>query len=162
MTQQTKIEQLPLEVSDRPWLYETATNKMAAQRVDVGKWMLFYDKTNINESWLLAKKLFREQKLQGVLSMKCSTNYVNPRASTNNSIIILFCSDSSNEEKIMSIGKQILEMFSYKEKPYIYYKTDMQTFEGTIATGTKTNHTYKLSNPQCNHTGNLHRPIPFR
>lgn len=38
-------------------------------------------------------------------------------------------------------------MFDYKEQHTIYYKTDLQTQEGTIATGTKLNHTYKLFNP---------------
>ena len=47
----------------------------------------------------------------------------------------------------MNIGKKIIEMFDYKEKQIIYYKTDLQTHEGTIATGSKKNHTYKLFNP---------------
>lgn len=37
-------------------------------------------------------------------------------------------------------------MFDYKEKQIIYYKTDLQTHEGTFATGSKKNHTYKLFN----------------
>ena len=37
-------------------------------------------------------------------------------------------------------------MFDYKEKQIIYYKTDLQTREGTIATGSKKNHTYKIFN----------------
>ena len=46
----------------------------------------------------------------------------------------------------MNIGKKILEMFDYKEKEIIYYKTDLQTHKGTIATGSKKNHMYKLFN----------------
>ena len=109
--------------------------------------MLFYDKSLMNEAWVLAKKLYRENKLDGVKSMKCSTAYENPRASQlDEGIIILYCSNSSNEETIMNIGKKILEMFDYKEKQIVYYKTDLQTREGTIATGSKKNHTYKLFN----------------
>ena len=101
----------------------------------------------MNEAWVLAKKLYRENKLDGVKSMKCSTAYENPRASQlDEGIIILYCSNSSNEETIMNIGKKILEMFDYKEKQIVYYKTDLQTREGTIATGSKKNHTYKLFN----------------
>ena len=37
-------------------------------------------------------------------------------------------------------------MFNYKEQKIIYYKTDVQTREGTNATGSKKNHTYKLVN----------------
>jgi len=136
---------LPLEVSDSPWLYEN--NNEGVKSVDTGKWMLFYDKSLMNEAWVLAKKLYRENKLDGVKSMKCSTAYENPRASQlDEGIIILYCFNSSNEETIINIGKKILEMFDYKEKQIVYYKTDLQTREGTIATGSKKNHTYKLFN----------------
>ena len=136
---------LPLEVSDSPWLYENKND--GVKSVDTGKWMLFYDKSLMNEAWNIAKKLYRENKLDGVKSMKCSTTYENPRASTlEEGIIILYCNNSSNEETIMNIGKKIIEMFDYKEQKIIYYKTDLQTREGTIATGSKKNHTYKLFN----------------
>lgn len=139
-------ELLPLEVSDSPWLYENKND--GVKSVDTGKWMLFYDKSLMNEAWNIATKLYRENKLDGVKSMKCSTAYENPRASTlDEGIIILYCNNSSNEETIMNIGKKIIEMFDYKEKQIIYYKTDLQTREGTIATGSKKNHTYKLFNP---------------
>jgi hypothetical protein len=136
---------LPLEVSDNPWLYENKNDGI--KRVDTGKWMLFYDKSLMNEAWALAKKLYRENKLEGITSMKCSTAYENPRASTfDEGIIILYCSNSSIEEIIMNIGKKMLEMFDYKEKQIIYYKTDLQTLEGTFATGSRKNYTYKLFN----------------
>ena len=136
---------LPLEVSDSPWLYENKNNNI--ESVDTGKWMLFYDKSLMNGAWDIAKKLYRENKLDSVKSMKCSTAYENPRASTlGEGIIILYCNDSSKEETIMNIGKKIIEMFDYREKQIIYYKTDLQTREGTISTGSKKNHTYKLFN----------------
>jgi len=139
-------ELLPLEVSDSPWLDENKND--GVKSVDIGKWMLFYDKSLMNEAWNIATKLYRENKLDGVKSMKCSTAYENPRASTlDEGIIILYCNNSSNEETIMNIGKKIIEMFDYKEKQIIYYKTDLQTREGTFATGSKKNHTYKLFNP---------------
>ena len=52
---------LPLEVSDSPWLYEN--NNEGAKSVDTGKWMLFYDKSLMNEAWVLSKKLYRENKV---------------------------------------------------------------------------------------------------
>jgi hypothetical protein len=136
---------LPLEVSDSPWLYENKNDGVSVG--DTGKWMLFYDKSLMNEAWIIAKKLYRENKLDGVKSMKCSTAYENPRAYTlDEGIIILYCNNSSNEETIMNIGKKIIEMFDYKEREIIYYKTDLQTREGTTATGSKKNHTYQLFN----------------
>ena len=127
---------LPLEVSDSPWLYENKSDSVSVG--DTGKWMLFYDKSLMNEAWNIATKLYRENKLDGVKSMKCSTAYENPRASTlDEGIIILYCNNSSNEETIMNIGKKIIEMFDYKEKQIIYYKTDLQTREETISTESK-------------------------
>ncbi len=142
----TNSDLLPLEVSDSPWLFEN--NNKGLKSVDTGKWMLFYDKSLMNEAWDIAKILYRENKIDGVKSMKCSTLFKNPRASTlDEGIIILFCNNSSNEETIMNIGRKIIDKFVYKEKPIIYYKTDLQTREGTFATGSKKNHTYKLVNP---------------
>ena len=138
----------PLSVSDNPWLYENS----GIISYDTGKWMLFYPIGLMNEKWLLAKKLYREKKLYGINSMKCSTLFQNPRASDlNNGIIIIYSSDSSNEEKIRDIGKKILDSFNYTEQQMIYYKTDLQTDEGTIATGSRKNHTYQLFNHLYKH-----------
>ena len=121
---------LPLDVSDFLWLYEKTDRKKSEFYKNIGKWMLFYDKKMMNDNWILAKKLYRENKLESIISMKCSTNYNNPRASSlDEGVIILYCSDSSNEEKIINIGKNILEMFDYKEKQFIYYKTYKQKKE---------------------------------
>lgn len=137
---------LPLEVNHSLWLYEK--NNEGAESIDSGKWMLFYYKQSMNEAWVLAKKLYRENKLDGVNSMKCSTAVENPtRASSLDlGIIILYCNNSSNKETIMNIGQKIIKMFDYKEKQIIYYKTDLQTRKGTIATGSTKNYTYKLYN----------------
>lgn len=110
--------------------------------------MLFYPKILLNEKWEHAKQLYRNNKLKDIFAMKCSTNYVNPRASNSEEgIIILYCFDSYNEEKIMNIGKTILQFFDYNERKIIYYKTDFQTIKGTVATGSNINYTYKLINP---------------
>ena len=143
--EQFNTELLPLEVRDSPWLYENKNKDIKG--VDTGKWMLFYDNSLMNEAWILAKKLYRGNKLEGIISMKCSTAYENPRSSIlGDGIIILYCSNSSNKEIIMNIGKKVLEQFDYKEQEIICYKTDLQTCEGTIATGSKKNSTYKLFN----------------
>lgn len=135
---------LPLNIDESPWLYERNNNSV---REDVGKWMLFYDKSKINEAWVKATTLYRNDELDGVTSMKCSTSYNNPRANNDNSVIILYCNNSQDKETIMNTGKIILELFEYREKDTIYYKTDEQTREGTVATGSKKNHTYKIVNP---------------
>ena len=135
---------LPSNTFDYPWLvknnYETAYDD------DVGKWMLFYDKSIMDENWIIAKELYDENKLVGVISMKCSTNYINDRASSNdNGIIIFYCNDSINEETIKSIGRNILTQMQYIEQKKIFYKTDLQTSSGTNATGNKINSCYSLT-----------------
>jgi len=131
---------LPLEVYDCPWLYEKK-REAPQPSVNVGKWMLFYDKQHMNTIWTIAKKLYIENKLTGVMSMKCSTNYTSSRVKNNG--IMLYCSDSLNEDNIMDIGIKIIELFNYKESPNIYYKTDLQLYNGI-------NHAYKLANPLYN------------
>lgn len=112
---------------------------------NIGKWMLFYDINEMNEKWKLAKQLYRENKLKGVISMKCSTNMKNPRASCHSSgIIIMYCNNSNDEYYIKNIGENIINNFNYTYNPYIYYKTDKQTREGTRTTGKQKNYTYCL------------------
>jgi len=147
-------EKLPMEITDFPWCYKSNENRCTtffgfsiAPPFNVGKWMLFYPNSKMNDSWILAKKLFDNNELYGVISMKCSTAYKNPRASSkNNGIIILYCSDSDNESEIMKIGKNILNKFKYIENPTIFYKPNEMTNNGTRATGCRCNHKYVLEN----------------
>ncbi len=43
--------------------------------------MLFYDNDNVDAAWEEAKRLYDADRLEGISSMKVSTNYDNPRAS---------------------------------------------------------------------------------
>ena len=135
----------PLDVEDNPWLYEDRNIKKTKFK-SIGKWMLFYDKKVINEKWFLAKKLYIENKLNGIVSMKCSTNYKNPRSSSNDSIIIFYCYYSCSKENILEYGKNIITMMKYTDQQTIYFKTDEQTYEGTRSTGCENNHLFELNN----------------
>lgn len=134
---------LPLDVSDKYWVYEDS--KYDAYCFNVGKWMLFYTKDTFNDAWILAKRMYLNNLLPGVICMKCSTAAKNERAGVSeDGIIIFYCSDSFNEEHIITIGKNIIRQMNYDQHLYVYYKTDKQTYEGTFATGIKKNSTYKL------------------
>lgn len=134
----------PSNIYVHPWLYEKTSEIIY---FDCGKWMLYYNKILMDEAWKLIKNLFRNNKLNNITSMKCSTNYINPRTlNHSDGVIILYCNDSSNENKIIDIGKKIIELINYTENNYIYYKSDLQTDEGTHATGNNNNYTYKLQN----------------
>ena len=79
------MDLLPLEVYDEPWLVEKKpiVNKLIeilhVRREELdGIWALYFnDKSLMNEIWKLAVKSFREGKLNGVYSIKCSTEYNN-------------------------------------------------------------------------------------
>lgn len=145
MASYINTELLPLDVKDNYWLHENS--HFQHNYVDSGKWMLFYTKSLMNEAWIVAKTMYREKKLMNVISIKCSTGKNNDRASNlDKGVIILYCNNSSNQEFIMNIGYQIIELFGYNEEKIIYYKTDSQSYNGTIATGNKHNYKYKLFN----------------
>ena len=115
---------------------------------DLGKWMIFRPKEDIENIWEKAKKCYKSNSLNGVTHMKCSTRKDNERASSENTgVIILYCPDSHNENHIKRIGTKILEIFPCTDNEYIYYKTDEQTLAGTRATGQDKNYLYKLKNP---------------
>jgi hypothetical protein len=140
---------LPMDVDDKPWLYEENIDIMAYidDNGDIGKWMLFCNNSTMNAIWELSKKNYNERKFDGVISMKCSTSYKNFRASNSTQgVIIFYCSNSTDEQHIMNIGKKILDSIKYTEQEIIYYKTDIQTYEGTNATGSIKNYTYNLFN----------------
>ena len=112
----------PMETLDAYWIYESNTKHNNAS-TDVGKWMLFYPKDEINDKRDVAKQLYRDGVLTGVVSMKCSTARPNPRASNpNSSIIIFYSDDSSNEELTMNIGRDICRSMEYSGQPFMYYK----------------------------------------
>lgn len=130
----------PVSIDNYPWLYE---DKDDIESVNTGKWMLFYKKEKLSKKWKKAIKLYRDNKLEGVISMKCSTNYNDTRASDHSvGVIILYCNNSEKEDEIMKYGKNIKTLFKYKKN--MAYKTDLQTLKGTRATGAKKNWTYRL------------------
>jgi len=136
------METQPSKVNSLPWVY---FGKKPSETNDVGKWMLFYPVEKIDIKWKQFCELYSTEKLPGILSMKCSTAYKNPRSSNHNdSVIILYCNNSHDEEDIINIGKCILPYIHDYPSKAIYYKTDTQTREGTRATGKTVNSTYKL------------------
>ena len=138
----TNTDLNPIDIYDYPWLYESDIRFLPSKIHNTGKWMLFYDKNLMNEKWSVCKTLYKESKLNGVFSMKCSTSYDNSRASSKNGVIILYCNNSEDKETIMKIGENIKRLTSYPQT--MSYKTDEQTRIGTRATGNKINHIYKI------------------
>jgi len=109
-----------------------------------GKWMLFYDRARIDTEWKRIKELYDESKLGNVISMKCSGALDNPYViEKNEHVIVIYC--NYNKDDIFTVGKNIVNSLIDYSSPYIYYKLNSQTTEGTRWTGSIINHVYKLS-----------------
>lgn len=137
-------ELLPSKNTAKYWIYHGKGQDHTLN----GKWMLFYTNDEIDEKWKIITKLYDEGLLPGITSMKVSTFKPNPRASNQNSkVIILYCGPCDDEELVKNIGQKIIDNTGYKNigfGGYMYYKTDSQTILGTKATGQTKNWLYRL------------------
>ncbi|XP_044737283.1 uncharacterized protein LOC123299112 [Chrysoperla carnea] len=115
-----------------------------------GKWLMFIDKSKLDEVWANCCQIYDEEKLIGVSHLKCSTNFKNPRTNSHQSGAIRFyCGPASEEKKIIEIGRNILKFIPYHcITGYMIYKSNEQTKKGTRKTGQKINHLYKLQVPK--------------
>ena len=115
-----------------------------------GKWMMFYPFSTLDEKWEEAIKNYRSGKLIGIDSMKVSTKKKNPRASDDSTgVIIFYCGPANDEKLVMSYGHNLLKYVPYiNAYGFMYYKSDMQTLQGTRATGQKSNSKYKIPVPR--------------
>lgn len=135
----------PTEINDECWL--RCYNEKYGNLQEGGKWMLFYDKNEIDEKWKIIKSYYNEGKLKGIRSMKVSTNKENSRASDDNSVIICYCGPADDEKSVMAYGKNLVDIMEYQNsgQRFCYYKSDKQTDEGTRSTGSKVNHKYSIN-----------------
>ncbi len=134
----------PLSIDAFPWLIEARPEFAPVSYTDVGKWLLFFELHDLAERWKQVKYFYRSGFLEGVFQIKCSTAQDNPRASDKSSgVIAICCCGSYEQDRIMAIGRDILELLDLGDKT-IYYKTDEQSREGTRV-NKKKNHIYRLS-----------------
>ena len=82
--------------------------------------------------------------------MKVATKKQNPRASDASvGVIIFYCGPENDEKLMMSYGQNLLKYVPYtNSNGFMYYKSDIQTFQGTRATGRKKNSKYKIPVPR--------------
>lgn len=143
---------LPLDEYNKYWISETIYTPTEYDIIydnDVGKWMLYYDKKYLNNAWILAVNLLRNNQLEGVDTITCSTSKDNGLSNSNNrkGVIIFFCHNSSDKDKILKIGKRILTLMKYRKQKYIFYKTNEMSFNGQYRCfGSTKNHLYYLKN----------------
>ncbi|UJR07960.1 hypothetical protein I4U23_012239 [Adineta vaga] len=136
----------PTEVTDSFWLFEY-NEEIARNSPSVdGKWLQFYDLSQLDTMWEYAKAKYRAGRLIGIHSLKVSTGRPNQRASNaSQGVIIFYCGPSVDEQRIRMIGQKLLEEIPYKSwSGWMSFKTDEQTYAGTQATGQVKNHLYKI------------------
>jgi hypothetical protein len=135
----------PMDVTETPWIghgkdimSQFIESEIVALKngAEIGKWMLFYNNTFLNEEWNKAVKLYDLDLLKGIICMKCSTAFENPRANNHiDGVIIFYC---IYDENTWNIGERLKKIFEYDKN--MYYKTNRRSREGTGATGCKKNH----------------------
>jgi len=136
--------------TDAYWVWHFPERKdrseMATEYDVDGKWMVFSPKEDMASMWERAKAAFDSGLLTGVIGMKASTRKPNPRASSqDDGVIILYSGNSKKMEETLDIGRRIAKVLKYMPRTGVmYWKSDVQTFEGTRATGTTHNHTFAL------------------
>ena len=139
--------ELPTTTYDKYWLCEVDYKITNNSHITCGKFMLFYDRNEMDKAWVKATKMFRLNKFEGVNSIKCSTSKETPRASNNTSgVIIFYIDESKSEDYILNCGRIILEVMEYTKQKIIYFKTSDLTHNGTRALGQTKNYKYKLYN----------------
>lgn len=141
----------PTEVESYPWLIEM--DDVIYKQYDmenVGKWLLFYPKSKINEMWQYIRELYNNYQLDGVAYVKVSTNYKSERASSDQiAVIAFYCDNSDDKETILQIGRDIAHICHYTDSyGFMYYKTEKQSVIGTSSLGCKKNHKYTIAVPR--------------
>jgi hypothetical protein len=141
----------PTKVTIQPWLIEESLE--IVDKFDnfncVGKWLLFFNKEELDSAWERVKELYNKGDFFGVYSVRVSTSFPNPKRDISEEdmgVIMFLCTSSYREEYINEIGENIVELLNYSppEGKHVYYKTDEQTKVGSRSTGQNKNYLYKL------------------
>ncbi|KAG0047429.1 hypothetical protein BGZ83_007518 [Gryganskiella cystojenkinii] len=135
------VAALPSNTFNQYWLWAESQTKAFQGGQRTGKWMLFYDKSVLDEKWNVVKMLVENDVLGG--RAKVSTAMENPNATSSKSgVIIVYTSDYEDQEEVYRVAVALHEAMEYRG--IMYYKTDEQTFAGVYAkNGTKKNYLYR-------------------
>jgi len=154
----------PSEITTVLWIEERNEYKDALFDSLGGKWLLFYNKTELDKKWSLAKKLYNDNKFDNVIYMKVSTAMPNPKSTNPLEGVIAFyvgktlISDDkiSDEEIILKQGKQLQKLFSYESRlGKIYYKTEYQSEQQVQNPEIKRkNYTFTIECPKISENNN--------
>jgi hypothetical protein len=102
---------------------------------NVGKWMIFYDETEIYAKWIKVCELIYQGHL---FNAKVSTSLQKGNRETY--VIIIYTNDYTNKKEIFNAGMCIKNNLFYDKE--MYYKTNVQTSSGIY---TDNSYTYTYS-----------------
>ncbi len=124
----------PSQVIDKYWIF--AFRKKGTYPEDTpnsGKWLIFVDRKEVDETWEKIKKAVEEGKLGG--SAKVSTAKPNPNATDPNThVICVYTYDWTDREDVKRIREELRKLGITKKIPY---KADEDTLKGRYS---KTGH----------------------
>ncbi|KAG0241196.1 hypothetical protein BGW41_006189 [Actinomortierella wolfii] len=132
---------VPSQTFNEPWIWAKSSSKGFRGGPRCGKWMLFYDKSVLDEKWAKVRDLVEQDQLGGLA--KCSTAMPNPNATNSKSgVIIVYTSDYMDQEEVYQVASVLHEKMQYGAT--MYYKSDEQTYAGLYRkTGSTKNHIYR-------------------
>ncbi|KAF2367155.1 Protein of unknown function DUF1917 [Trinorchestia longiramus] len=124
MNPMSEFEEENIEVRD-----EALAEKFKCDPGLLGKWMLFYDKKDIDEMWEKAVSLYKAGELLGIMSIKTSTAAECPRSDRPEVGVIRFaCGPCDDEVLILKYGFDLLKKMNYfTSYGFIAYRTDDQS-----------------------------------
>lgn len=129
---------------------EEIASKYPVDEEQLGIWMLYFDRAEINDMWIKAYKLYITNELEGIVSMITSTA-VNASRATNperSGVIRFQCGPSDDEARMLNYGFKLVQKMGYiSAAGFVAFKTDQQSNLGTAATGQPKNYTYRLIVP---------------
>ena len=156
VNEKSYVATLPMNINNKEWL-DVKNNNPATNPKNIGKWMLFFGKHEMNEKWLLATELFKQNILKDVISICCTTNA--NRYFTDSGAIFLQCVNSQDESYIKEIGKNILDAFDLLDVKSINYKSNDKIFVYSLDNHLrKSDRAKKLNHLMCNEDGCTTRP----
>jgi len=131
----------PSENNTKYWIFRIS-EKYSELDCD-GKLMFFFKKgAELDNNWYKFINLYDNGELNGINSMKVSTNLYNARSNDCNvGVIICYCGPIHKENSIKEYCNNILHNIKYKQSA-VYYKTNDQTLVGTRSMGISQNYLY--------------------
>ncbi|KAF9080199.1 hypothetical protein BGX23_002512, partial [Mortierella sp. AD031] len=105
---------VPTQMFNEYWLWAKSASKGFLGGPRTGKWMLFYDKSVLDDKWAAVKGLVEQDMLGGLA--KCSTAKENPNAKSSKSgVIIVYTSDYMDQEEVLRIAAILYEKMEYNK-----------------------------------------------